>query len=159
MKPLGIGLLCSLLSIAGCRESARTHVLDLENVLSPAQENTLDSLFRAHEERTGNQIALVTHPTFHGRSAWEFAVHFGDSVGVGDKHRDNGVVIAFSSAQRAVFIATGRGTEQVLHDSTCQHIVDAEMLPLFKDGAYFDGLFSGGLSVVEHLDRPEHRIP
>lgn len=161
MNLFGIGLLWLLLSAAGCGRGEKTvqHVLDLEDVLDRPQENRLDSLFRAHAARTGNQIIVVTQPSFNGRSALEFAVQFGDSLGVGEKGKDNGVVIAFSSVRRAVFIATGRGTERVLHDSTCQRIVDADMLPEFKKGAYFDELFAGSLAVVQHLDQREHRIP
>ncbi|HRD51394.1 MAG TPA: TPM domain-containing protein, partial [Flavobacteriales bacterium] len=90
----------------------QTFVFDLEDVLDAQQELALDSLFRDHERRTGNEIALVTHPSFHGRSARDFAVSFGDSLRVGKKEVDNGVVIAFSQARREVFIATGNGTER-----------------------------------------------
>lgn len=128
-------------------------VFDLEDVLDAHQELALDSLFRDHERRTGNEIALVTHPSFHGRSARDFAVSFGDSLGVGKKDSDNGVVIAFSQARREVFIATGRGTERILHDSICKRIVDEAMLPRFKEGHYFKGLKQGAMDVVAILGR------
>ncbi len=148
------------LSAGSCSEQHPIgFVLDNEGVLTSAQKSTLDSLFRAHEERTGNEIALVTHPTFNGRPAKDFAVAFGDSVGVGKKDRDNGVLIALCKARREVFIATGKGTERVLHDSICQRIVDQEMLPRFKLEDHYGGLLSGCLAIIDFLDRPENRIP
>ena len=83
---------------------------------------------------------------------------FGDSVGVGKKETDNGVVIAFSRAKRSVFIAIGRGIENVMPDKECQRIVDTEMLPRFQKEDYFGGLLAGSRAVVEFLERPENRI-
>ena len=134
-------------------------VYDLEHVLQASESSRLDSLYLAHEKRTGNEILLVTTPSFHGMEPVEFAVAFGDSLGVGKKGRDNGVVIAFSKAGRRLFIATGRGTEKVLHDSICQRIIDQSMIPRFKEGDPFGGLWAGSLAVVEFLDRPENVIP
>lgn len=101
---------------------------------------------------------MVVHQTFNGRSARDFAVAYGDSLGVGKKERHNGVVIAFSPGRREVFIATGRGTQNVMPDSVCQRIVDEEMIPRFKEERYFEGLWNGSLAIVEFLDRPGHRI-
>jgi uncharacterized protein len=137
----------------------RGFVWDQEHVLLAQQVKQLDSLYRAHEERTGNEMALVTHPTFNGRSPVDFAVAFGDSVGVGKRERDNGVVIAISKTRRAVFVATGMGTEKVLHDSICQRIINNDMIPAFKDDRYFDGLWRGSIAIISFLERPENAIP
>jgi len=147
-------LIAAVLLACGARTPApHSFVFDLEDVLDAHQEGTLDSLFRDHERRTGNEIALVTHPDFHGRSARDFAVGFGDSLGVGKKDLDNGLVIAFSQARREVFIATGKGTERVLHDSICKRIVDEAMLPRFKEGWAYEGLKQGAMEVVATLGR------
>jgi len=133
-------------------------VLDNGHILTAQQHRALDNLFRAHEERTGNEIALVTTDTLGGRSMKDIAVAFGDSVGVGKKDRDNGVVIAFNRTYRSVFIATGLGTEKVLTDSICQRIVHDTMLPHFMHDEIFEGLWAGSLEIVQFLDRPENRI-
>jgi uncharacterized protein len=152
-----------LLVLFACSDGPRpapstSMVFDEEHVLDTAEHAQLDQLFIAHARRTRNQIALVTHPTFNGKRPVDFAVDFGDSLGVGQSDLDNGVVIAFSKARRAVFIATGHGTERVLHDSICKRIVDQEMIPRFKDNDAFGGLLAGSKAVVEFLERPENRI-
>lgn len=155
-------ILAVALVAAACARPApmveRSFVLDLESIFSPIEHGRLDSLFLAHESSTGNEVVLVTHPTFHGLAGRDFAVAFGDSVGVGKADLDNGVVIAFSKARREVFIATGHGTERVLHDSICKRIIDTVMLPRFKEGRHSDGLWEGSLAVVEFLERPENLI-
>lgn len=135
-------------------------VFDHENVLEPRQEERFDSLFRAHEAVTGNEIALVTTPGLEGHSDMQgFAATFGDSLGVGKRGRNNGVVIAFSKRLRSVYISTGLGTERVLTDGQCAQIVDSLMIPLFKEDMAEDGLWLGSLAIVRHLEKPENRIP
>lgn len=133
-------------------------VHDHEGILEVHERDDLDRSHRAHERTTGNHVVLVTHPTIHGRAAKDFAVTFGDSLGIGVDQLDNGVVIAFSKPRREVFIATGYGTERVLHDSICKRIVDRVMLPHFKEERYFDGLWAGSSAVVDFLERPENVI-
>ena len=159
MRSLGLMLLLLLATAGGCAKKHPTgFVLDTEHVLTAAQHHMLDSLYRVHELRTGNEIVLITHPTFNGKSAEDFAVAFGDSVGVGKKERDNGVLIAFSKARREVFIATGAGTERVMRDSICKRIIDTEMTPRFKADDAFGGLWAGSIALVNFLDKPENAI-
>ncbi len=148
--------------LIGCSAQKPTEphfVYDGEGVFDTEVEAHFDSLFNAHEARTGNEITLVTNATFNGKTSKDFAVGFGDSVGVGKKDRNNGITIAFSKAKRQVFIATGYGMETVLHDSICQRIIDQEMLPGFKLEDHSAGLWAGCLAIVDFLDKPENRIP
>jgi uncharacterized protein len=134
-------------------------VHDNELVLRSSEVFQLDSLFRIHERNTGNEILLVTSEDMDNEDqALHFAVSYGERIGVGKKDRDNGVVIAFSKARREVIIATGYGTERVLHDSICKRIIDTRMLPHFKEDQHFDGLWEGSLALVEFLERTENVI-
>jgi uncharacterized protein len=155
-------LLLALLFLACANNGGQERTLfvhDGEGVLAHDQVSRLDSLYRAHERSTGNEILLVTSADMNNEEqALHFAVDYWTRVGVGKKDRDNGVVIAFSKARREVFIATGYGTERVLHDSICQRIVDTGILPHFREDRTFDGLWAGSLAVVEFLERPENAI-
>jgi uncharacterized protein len=154
-------LILSLLASCGSTmdQGQMSFVHDHEHVLGYAEEVRLDSLFREHKRITGNEILLVTSADMNNEEqALHFAVEYGNRIGVGKKDRDNGVVIAFSKARREVFIATGHGTEQVLHDSICQRIINTRMIPYFKEDRHVDGLWEGSLAVVEILERPENAI-
>ncbi len=152
-------IIAVLIGCSAQKPTDTSFVHDVESVLDAPIEARFDSLFQAHEARTGNEITLVTHPTFNGKTSKDFAVAFGDSVGVGKKDLNNGITIAFSKAKRQVFIATGYGMETVLHDSICQRIIDQEMLPGFKLEDHSAGLWAGCLAIVDFLDKPENRIP
>lgn len=134
-------------------------VYDHENAFSPEEDMRLDTLFRGHEMRTTNEIAFITTSSYHG---WEdlrsFAASCGDSLRVGKKGKDNGVVIVFSKKMREVFVATGLGTEQVMADARCQRYIDSLMIPLFKEDLFFEGIWAGSTTIVNHLELPENRM-
>ncbi len=134
-------------------------IFDHEDAFNTEEETRLDTLFRGHELRTTNEIVLVTTESYHG---WEdmraFAASCGDSLRVGKKGKDNGVVIVFSKHLREVFIATGLGTEQVMADARCKRYIDSLMIPLFKEEMFFDGVWAGSTAVVNHLELPENRM-
>ncbi len=154
-----LSLTCCGLGFTG-QPRVERFVFDAEQVLPPADEARFDSLFRAHEALTGNEIALVTTVSLHGHPDMaSYASTFGDSLGVGKKGRDNGVVIAYGKGLRSVFVATGLGTERVLTDAECARIVDSVMIPLFKEDMATDGLWLGSLAIVRHLEQPGNRIP
>ena len=134
-------------------------VFDLENVFSPEEQQRLDTLFRGHELRTTNEVAFITTPSYHGQpDLRSYAATCGDSLRVGKKGKNNGVIIVFSKRLREVNIATGLGTEQVMADARCQKFIDSLMLPLFKEEMYFDGVWAGCHAVVKHLELPQNRI-
>ena len=161
---MNLRALTILLLVPSCgsaSEQGRTSFIhDHELIFEENERYRLDSLFRAHERATGIEILLATSPDMNNAErALDFAVDYGTRMGVGKKDQDNGVVIAFSKARREVFIATDYGTERVLHDSICQRIIDTDMLPRFKEGQHFEGLWKGSLTMVEFLERPENVIP
>jgi len=134
-------------------------VLDNEHVLTPGQVNSLDSLYKAHEKITTNEIALVTTPDFGSdTSIVSFATSLANKYGVGKKEKNNGVVIVFSQAKRQTRISTGYGTEKVLKDEYAKKIIDSLMIPAFKQGGIFKGLWEGSKAIVTFLEKPENKI-
>ena len=134
-------------------------VFDKEQILTENQVDSLNTLFENHEIETTNQIVLVTTPDFgNHRDIAEYSVEFGNFHGIGQRNKDNGVVIVFSKAKREVFIATGYGTENFLRDELAKGIVDNFMIPKFRVDDYFGGLYAGSKEIVEFLERPENRM-
>jgi uncharacterized protein len=141
------------------KKKIKTFVYDNEKILTVEQTKQLDSLYRGHENRTTNEIALVTTPDYgEFDSNVEFAVNFGNTHGIGKTDYDNGIVIVFSKAKRQTWISTGYGTEVVLKDEMAKKIVDSLMLPKFKANLYFEGLRDGSIAIVNFLDKPENKI-
>ena len=151
-----IGISCSS---SYKKKGITTFVYDNENVQTQAQKEQFDFLFREHEKRTTNEIALVTTPDYNGNDNLVlYATEFINKNGIGKKETNNGVVIAFSKAFKTTAIATGYGTEEVLKDEMAKKIIDSLMVPQFKDGRFFEGLLAGSKAVVDFLDKPQNKI-
>lgn len=137
----------------------KQYVLDWENILDSVQEVKLNTLYKDHETKTTNQVVLLTTPGFGPDSTIEdFSLRNFRAMGIGQKGKDNGVLIVFSSTMRRVSIATGYGAEKVLTDSIAKRIIDSAMTPLFKKQEYFEGLWGGSVAIISFLERPENKI-
>lgn len=161
MRPLLFALMAMFILAFAPKKSdiPERFVVDGENVFTFEEEDRLDSLFRGHELRTGNEIILVTTYSYNGQpDLRSYAATCGDSLKVGKKRRNNGLVIAFSGHLREVYMAPGLGTEAVLPEWKCQKFADSLMVPLFKESMYFDGIWEGSRAVVNYLEQPGHEI-
>lgn len=92
---------------------------------------------------TGNQIAVVVVDTLCD-APYAAAHAILESWGIGQKGKDNGVVILVKPTgppgSREIFITTGYGLEGVIPDATAKQIVENEIIPRFREGNYFNGL-------------------
>lgn len=149
-----------LFLITSCNPPKKTvWLLDTETYLTQIQIDRLDSLYKSHAKKTTNEIALVLTPDYGmDTSLLFFAVTFGREHEIGSKEKANGVIIAFCGPKNNVSIATGYGTEKVLTDEIAKKIIDSVMIPNFKQGEIFKGLWGGSKAVVEFLEKPENKI-
>ena len=137
-------LLLNACAQGGHKPDSLKWVYDYEDVLTDNQEKTIDSLISDFENRTTNEIVIVTVTDIGDSvSMKDYAVRLGNKWGVGKKNKDNGLMILFSSHMRQTFLATGKGTEKILKDDICKRIVDSTMIPYFKKQQYFEGLKAG----------------
>lgn len=134
-------------------------VNDLADVLSSAEEQQLEMELVQFARETSNQIAIVTVPSLNGYAVSDFASRLGESWGIGQKDKDNGVVILFKpkigNERGQIYVAVGYGLEGVIPDAVANRdIIDYEMIPHFKQGDIFGGLY-GGTQVIMSLAKGE----
>jgi len=130
------------------RPDEKRLVHDFANVLSPEEVNQLERVLDDFALRTSNEIAVVTVPSLNGYDVGDFAFRLGEKWGVGKANKDNGVVVLFkpktADSKGQVFVAVGYGLEGVIPDAIANRdIVDSEMIPRFKQGDIFGGLYKG----------------
>lgn len=126
-------------------------VNDYAGLLTPEQKAHLEQKLVEYDNNTSVQVAVVTMKTLDGAGADEFAIELGRKWGVGNKSTNNGVVLLISMEpqRRKVFIAPGFGLESSLSDYTCKTIVDAEIIPQFKQENYYRGIENGVDAIIE----------
>jgi len=130
-------------------------ITDNAQLLSPAVNDSLSDSLKAHEERTGNQIAVLTTPTIDGESIEEYASEVFESWKLGQKGKDNGILIVVVPDDRRMRIEVGYGLEGVLTDGMAGQIIRTLMAPKFKNGNYDGGIVDGARAVMDVLEGGE----
>ncbi|MDX2024563.1 MAG: TPM domain-containing protein [Deltaproteobacteria bacterium] len=118
-------------------------VEDQAGVLSAQQQQELESTLAAYEQRTGHQFALLTVKSLDGSPLEEFSIQVADAWKLGDKQRDDGLLVLLAVQERRVRVEVGYGLEGVITDAVSRQVIDNQMKPHFRSGDYAGGLMAG----------------
>ena len=127
-------------------------VVDNGEILSAATRQNLEQTLKAHEERSGDQIAVLTLPSLEGDSVEEFSTRVFDTWKLGRKGKDNGVLMVIAVKDRRMRIEVGYGLEGTLTDVAASRIIRNIMTPRFKNGDYDGGVTEGVNAVVAQFE-------
>ena len=117
-------------------------VSDQASLMAPADAKKLDSGLRRYADNTGTQIVVVTVPSLGGRSAADYARALGTAWGVGQRGKNNGIVVLLGAQEHKVSVQPGSGLQSVITPEVTSRIIN-EMTPGFKQNNYFAGLRTG----------------
>lgn len=117
-------------------------VNDQAQLLAPADAKKLESGLRRYADNTGTQVVVVTVPTLGGRDVADYGRALGTAWGVGQRDKNNGVVVLVSAKEHKVTVQAGNGLKNTITPAVTRRII-GEMTPSFKRGNYFAGLRTG----------------
>ena len=127
-------------------------ITDNANILSWDTYQSLTEKLKTHEDRTTNQIAVLTVPSLGGVSIEEYAVRVFEKWKLGQAGKDNGVLILIAVNDRRMRIEVGYGLEGTLTDGMAGQIIRNIMTPKFKNGDFDGGITEGAMAVVDVLE-------
>jgi uncharacterized protein len=127
-------------------------VVDDAEILKPATREALSNTLKAHEQGSGDQIVVLTVPTIDGESIEQFATRVFDSWKLGQKGKDNGVLVIVVPKDRKMRIEVGYGLEGTLTDAAASRIVRNIMTPQFKNNDYDKGVSDGVNAIIATLE-------
>ena len=127
-------------------------VVDNAEILSPAARQKLDAAMAAHEKATTNQVVVLTVGSLDGESVEGFATRVFEAWKLGQKGKDNGVLVLVAPNDRRMRIEVGYGLEGTLTDAQAARIIRDRMTPRFKANDYDGGVIAGVLSIVGTLE-------
>ena len=128
------------------------YVSNPDGILSASAVTTMDNILYNLEQNTGIQTLVVAVTGIESGDCFDFAYRLGKEMGVGQKGRDNGLVILLSTDERCIQFATGYGLEGVLPDAICKRIQNRYMLEAFSQGDWDTGMLEGIRAVNGYLD-------
>jgi uncharacterized protein len=120
-----------------------TFVTDQGNLLSAGDAKKLEGGLRSYAEKTGTQVVVVTVPTLGSRSVADYGRELGTAWGVGQRDKNNGLVVLIGAKEHKVTIQPGSGLASTITPAVVSRVINQEMTPSFKQGNYFAGLRNG----------------
>lgn len=127
-------------------------VVDDAHILSPAAVQSLDQTLAAFEQESGgDQVVVATLPSLQGTTIEDYGYQLGRHWGIGQKGKDNGVVLIVAPSERKVRIEVGYGLEATLTDAMSSQIIQSIILPDFRQGHMESGVVDGTYAVISAL--------
>ncbi|MFD1216250.1 MULTISPECIES: TPM domain-containing protein [Microbulbifer] len=123
-------------------------VVDNANLLSQSTRYQLTEMLQQQEKQTSNQIVVVTLPDLQGLTIAEYGYQLGRHWKIGQKDKDNGVLLIVAPAEREVRIEVGYGLEGALTDALSANIIHTKILPQFRTGNFDGGVMAGVESII-----------
>lgn len=131
-------------------ERSNTLVTDYTNTLSAEDKQRLESKLVAFNDSTSTQIAIVMIRSIGSYDVNEYGAALGRKWGIGQKGKNNGVLILVAINDRKLTIQTGFGAEGALPDIVTQEIRVNDINPRFKAGDYYGGLNAGVDQIIKY---------
>ena len=144
-------LLFSSKSLAIVRPTTDFYVNDYANLLNSETKNYIISTNKKLYAQTGAQIVVVTVPNLEGRTLEEYATQLFREFGIGDKTKNNGVLLLLALEERQFRVEVGYGLEGILTDAKTGRIQDQYIIPYLKQDDWNNGIRNGFSAILTEV--------
>jgi uncharacterized protein len=152
---LTAALLAATTAVGAALPEPTGAINDFANLLSDDDEQRLTRLVEEVEQATSAEIAVASVASLDGLTVEDYATQLFAAWGVGQRGRDNGVLIVVAPNQREMRIEVGYGLEGVLPDALAGQIIRETFLPAFRANDYPRGIVAGTERVAAIVRRNE----
>ncbi len=126
-------------------------VNDFAGILSQETKTKLENSLVAEQQKTSNEIVVVTVPSLDDETIETYAVELFRQWGIGKKGKDNGVLLLVAPNQKQMRIEVGYGLEGQLTDYISSLINIRDILPSFRKNDFEGGISNGVASIIKAL--------
>lgn len=123
-------------------------VVDDANLLTYPEEVAITADLKALEDKSSDQVVVVTLPSLQGYTIEDFGYRLGRHWGIGTARFHNGVILLVAPNERKVRIEVGRGLEGTLTDALSKIIIENAILPRFREGDFPGGIKDGVRDII-----------
>jgi uncharacterized protein len=126
-------------------------VVDQANIIPPAAESALTAKLADLEAKTSDQFVVVTLASLGGTSIEDYGYQLGRAWGIGQKGKNNGLLLIVAPTEKAVRFEVGYGLEGDLTDAVTRLIIENAILPRFRAGDMAGGIERGVDDAIQVL--------
>lgn len=124
------------------------YVQDYAGIIQNTDKQKILSIGQDLDNKTTAQVAVITVKSLEGQPIEDYALNVLRQWGVGNKAKNNGVLIVVAPNERRSRIEVGYGLEGILPDGLTGRIQDQYMIPYFSKGNYSQGILQGYAATV-----------
>jgi uncharacterized protein len=154
-KRLAIGiatlLFTALLALAANFPALTGRIVDQANVIPAETRSAIEPKLADLESKSGIQLVVATVTSLDGQEIEPYANELFRNWKLGEKPKNNGVLLLVAPNERRVRIEVGYGLEGTLTDALTKVIITNAIAPRFKTGDFAGGISRGVDDVIAVL--------
>ena len=128
------------------------YVYDETNIVDTQVEEYIIGTNKALYDKTGAQIVVASVNSLDDMDIREYASRLFEKWGIGNRNKDNGLLILIVPGEREIWIEVGYGLEGALPDSRVGNIIENFILPYFKEENYSEGILLGFNEIINEIE-------
>lgn len=126
-------------------------VNDYAGVLSQDVRQKIVDIGNELQDKTTAQVVLATIDSLDGQNIDDYSIDLATKWKIGQKNKDNGVLILFAKKERLLKIEVGYGLEGILPDSKTAQIREEYIKPYTKNNDFDNGFLNGYTAIVKEV--------
>lgn len=126
-------------------------IVDSAGLLTAEDKAAIRAELAALEQKSTDQIVVATVPSLEGYPIEEYGYRLGRAWGIGQRDKNNGIILLVAPAERKVRIEVGRGLEPQMTDTMSKLIIENAILPAFRRGDFAGGIRAGVRDIKDVL--------
>ena len=153
----GIAFALLALAFAGAAAAEPTlptqtgRITDEATLLKAGDRAVIDAELAKLEQTSTDQLAIVTLNSLQGYPIEDFGYLLGRKWGIGQKGKDNGILLVVAPNEHKVHIEVGRGLEPIMTDAMSSIIINHAIVPAFRNGDFAGGIKAGVRDIKDVL--------
>lgn len=124
---------------------------DYASMISPEVRASIERKLRAFEDAESTQVVVLTVPSLEGEPIEKFSIKVAKTWKIGQKEKDNGVLLIVSKEDRRIRIEVGLGLEGRLTDLQAGRIIRDSIKPAFKNQDFDNGFIDGVDAIISSV--------
>jgi len=148
---IAVMMLASFIALAANFPVLTGRVVDDANVIAPQARTSLEAKLKDLEDKSGIQLVVATVPSLDDQDVESYANGLFRAWKLGEKQKNNGVLLLVAPRERKVRIEVGYGLEGTLTDAISKLIITNAVVPRFKANDYAGGIDRGVDDIIAVL--------
>ncbi|MCM2277073.1 MAG: TPM domain-containing protein [Oligoflexia bacterium] len=132
----------------------RYYVLDEPGILSPSIREALQSLLVEHDHATGEQVVLAIFAGLDGEDSVDWTNRAFAAWKIGQRGKDNGILLALYWKDRKARIEVGYGLEPLLTDARSKTVLSEFLIPELKNGNPDRAIALAAVEILRVIESP-----